>query len=133
VALFQVKMVSPEKTVWEGKASLATFRTLEGSMGVLDKRAPLVVSLDVAPLKLQSENGPIEFAVHGGILKMDGELLIVITDAAERVEDIDIYRAEAARKRAMDRLEKARNDRERIKAKFSLQKNLLRERLGKER
>jgi F-type H+-transporting ATPase subunit epsilon len=62
---------------------------------------------------------------------MNGEELIIVTDAAEKAEEIDVYRAEKAKQRAEDLLEKAKNDVERYKAKASLQKNILRMRMGK--
>jgi len=133
LSLFQVRIITPERVVWEGKAQIVTFRTLEGSMGVLSKRAPIMAALDIAPLKVTTENGVEEFAVHGGVLKMDGDLYLIVTDAAENVKEIDIYRAETAKQRAIDRLEKAKSDIERVRAKASLQKNLLRESLGQKR
>jgi len=131
MATFSVEIVAPDKKVWEGNAKIVSFRTLEGSMGVLEKRAPILVALDIAPLIVETENGKIEFAVHGGMLKMDGEKLIVLTDAAEKAEDIDLYRAEAAKKRAQNRLEKAKNDMEKLRANVSMQKNILRIDIGK--
>lgn len=132
-SLFRVKIISPERVVWEGEARVVTFRTLEGSMGVLNKRAPIIVALDIAPLKVSTETAVEEFAVHGGVLKMDGDTLVIITDAAENVREIDVYRAEMAKKRAMDRLEKAKSDIERVRSKASIQKNLLRETLASKR
>ncbi len=131
MSVFSVEIVAPDKKVWEGNARLVSFRTLEGSMGVLDKRAPILVALDIAPLVVETEKGKIEFAVHGGMLKMDGEKLIILTDAAEKADDIDLYRAEAAKKRALNRLEKAKNDMEKLKANISIQKNMLRLDIGK--
>jgi F-type H+-transporting ATPase subunit epsilon len=100
-------------------------------MGVLDRRAPIVTALDIAMMEVKTEKGKIEFAVHGGLLRMNGEELIIVTDAAEKAEEIDVYRAEKAKQRAEDLLEKAKNDVERYKAKASLQKNILRMRVGK--
>jgi F-type H+-transporting ATPase subunit epsilon len=102
-------------------------------MGVLAKRAPIITALDIAPLKVTTDKGIEEFAVHGGVLKMDGDVLLIISDAAENVREIDVYRAEIAKKRAMDRLEKAKSDIERARSKASIQKNLLRETLGQKR
>jgi F-type H+-transporting ATPase subunit epsilon len=64
---------------------------------------------------------------------MDGEELTIVTDAAEKAEEIDLYRAGEAKKRAEDSLAKAKNDVERYKANASLQKNILRMQIGKKR
>ena len=131
MSTFKTEIVSPDRVVWSGAAQSITFRTIEGSMGVLDKRAPIVTALDIAMMEVKTEKGKIEFAVHGGLLRMNGEELIIVTDAAEKAEEIDIYRAEKAKQRAEDLLAKAKNDVERYKANASLQKNILRMHIGK--
>jgi len=131
VSIFKTEIVSPDRVVWSGEAQSVTFRTIEGSMGVLDKRAPIVTALDIAMMAVKTEKENIEFAVHGGLLRMNGEELIIVTDAAEKAEEIDIYRAEKAKQRAEDLLAKAKNDVERYKANASLQKNILRMHIGK--
>ncbi|MFW6262835.1 MAG: ATP synthase F1 subunit epsilon [Thermotogota bacterium] len=131
MSTFKTEIVSPDRVVWSGEAQSVTFRTVEGSMGVLDKRAPIVTALDIAMMAVKTEKETLEFAVHGGLLRMNGEELIIVTDAAEKAEEIDLYRAEKAKQRAEDLLTKAKNDVERYKANASLQKNILRMRIGK--
>jgi len=131
VSTFKTEIVSPDRVVWSGEAQSVTFRTVEGSMGVLDKRAPIVTALDIAMMEVKTDKGNLDFAVHGGLLRMNGEELIVVTDAAEKAEEIDVYRAEKAKQRAEDLLTKAKNDVERYKANASLQKNILRIHIGK--
>lgn len=131
MSTFKTEIVSPDRVVWSGEAQSVTFRTVEGSMGVLDKRAPIVTALDIAMMEVKTDNGKLEFAVHGGLLRMNGEELIIVTDAAEKAEEIDVYRAEKAKQRAEDLLAKAKNDVERYKANASLQKNILRMHIGK--
>jgi len=131
VSTFKTEIVSVDRVVWSGEAQSVTFRTVEGSMGVLEKRAPIVTALDIAMMEVKTEKGILEFAVHGGLLRMNSEKLVIVTDAAEKAEEIDLYRAEKAKQRAQDLLEKAKNDVERYKANASLQKNILRMRIGK--
>lgn len=131
MSTFKTEIVSVDRVVWSGEAQSVTFRTVEGSMGVLEKRAPIVTALDIAMMEVKTEKGILEFAVHGGLLRMNLEKLVIVTDAAEKAEEIDLYRAEKAKQRAQDLLEKAKNDVERYKANASLQKNILRMRIGK--
>lgn len=131
MSTFKAEIVSPDRIVWSGEAQSVTFRTVEGSMGVLDKRAPIVTALDIAMMEVKTEKENLEFAVHGGLLRMNGKELIIVTDAAEKAEEIDLYRAEKAKQRAEDLLAKAKNDVERYKANASLQKNILRIHIGK--
>jgi len=131
VSTFKAEIVSPDRVVWSGEAQSVTFRTVEGSMGILDKRAPIVTALDIAMMEIKTDSDKMDFAVHGGLLRMNGEEMIVVTDAAERAEEIDVYRAEKAKQRAQDLLAKSKNDVERYKANASLQKNILRMHIGK--
>lgn len=126
-----MEIVSPDRVVWNGQAQVVTFKTIEGSMGILNKRAPIVTALDIAMLEVKTEKETLEFAVHGGLLRMNGQELIIVTDAAEKADEIDLYRAQKAKKRAEDILAKAKSDLERYKAKASLQKSILRMRIGK--
>ena len=131
MSTFKAEIVSPDRVVWSGEAQSVTFRTVEGSMGILDKRAPIVTALDIAMMEIKTDSDKMDFAVHGGLLRMNGEEMIVVTDAAERAEEIDVYRAEKAKQRAQDLLAKSKNDVERYKANASLQKNILRMHIGK--
>ncbi len=128
---FHLEIIAPERTVWSGTVNYVTFWTKEGSMGILYHRAPLLVALDIAPLELVTQDQTREtFAVHGGMLLMDGTLARVITDAAEKPNEIDLIRAQKSKQRAMEQLETAKTEMERAKMQFSVRKNLLRERLG---
>lgn len=130
-ANFYLEILSPERTVWSGDVQYVGFWTKDGSMGILDKRAPLLVALDIAPLELiKSDKSREAFAVHGGILQMDGKRARIVTDAAEKTEEIDLIRAQNAKERAMERLERTKSDMEKTKVQFSIRKNLLREKMG---
>jgi len=131
VSMFYLEIIAPERTVWSGEVGYVSFWTKEGSMGILDHRAPLLVALDIAPLELLTHDQTREtFAVHGGMLLMDGTQARVITDAAEKPDEIDLVRAKKSKQRAMEQLETAKTEMERTKMQYSVRKNLLRERLG---
>lgn len=133
MTFFEVEIISPDRVVWKGKASYVGFRTVDGSMGVLNRRAPIIAALEISSLIVETEKGKEEFAIHGGILKMDGQVLTVVTDAGENAKEIDIYRAEAAKKRALDRLSGAINNLDKMKANVSLQKSILRVDIAKKK
>ncbi|KAF2955737.1 ATP synthase F1 subunit epsilon [Marinitoga sp. 38H-ov] len=125
--MFDLKIVTPKGVKAEIKAKYAEFTTIEGGMGVLTNRLPIVAKLKVAPLKIRTEDDKEElFAVHGGILEMDGQEMIVLTTAAERPEEIDVETAMKAIEAAKEKLNHAANRAEKAKAQAEIEKNMVR-------
>lgn len=129
---FKLTIITPDKKIVEENCELVSFRTVEGSMGILTHRAPIITALAIAELKIKKRNGnEIFYAVHGGYMDVDGEEATIVTNAAENWEDIDIARARKARQKAEELLKKAQNDQEEAKAKAKINRAMLRINLGK--
>lgn len=125
--MFDLKIVTPKGIKAEIKAKYAEFTTIEGGMGVLTNRLPIVAKLKVSPLKIKTEDDKEElFAVHGGILEMDGQEMIVLTTAAEKPEEIDVETAMKAIEAAKTKLSHAANTAEKAKAQAEIEKNMVR-------
>ena len=78
----------------------------DGEMGILPHHAPLLTTLKYGIIKVRSQGHETIFTVAGGIAEIQPDLITVLADAAENVEEIDISRAQAARKRAEESLAK---------------------------
>jgi len=78
--------------------------TSEGEIGILPHHTPLMTMLKPGELRAKQGDKEIELVVTGGFLEVRPDHVIVLADASERAEDIDLARAEAARKRAQERL-----------------------------
>jgi F-type H+-transporting ATPase subunit epsilon len=78
----------------------------DGEMGILPHHAPLLTTLKYGIIKLRSQGSETIFTVAGGIAEIQPNLITILADAAENVEEIDVARAEAARKRAEESLAK---------------------------
>jgi F-type H+-transporting ATPase subunit epsilon len=125
--MFDLKIVTPKGVKAEIKAKYAEFTTVEGGMGVLTNRLPIVAKLKVAPLKIKTEDDKEElFAVHGGILEMDGQEMIVLTTAAEKPEEIDVETAMKAIEDAKEKLNHAESTAEKAKVQAEIEKNMVR-------
>ena len=97
----KLKIVSPEKSLYEGEAESVSLSTPQGQITVLPNHIPLVSSLAAGEIKI-AENGQVRhLVVTGGVIeiKKDNQI-VVLADAAETAEEIDIKRAEEARERA---------------------------------
>jgi F-type H+-transporting ATPase subunit epsilon len=75
-----------------------------GEMGVLPHHAPVLAILKYGVIKIRKDGKEDLFAVAGGLAEVQPDLVTILADAAENVEDIDITRAQAAKKRAEDAL-----------------------------
>jgi F-type H+-transporting ATPase subunit epsilon len=101
----QVELVSPERILFSGGASLVLCRTTEGEIEFLTGHAPFVGALVESAVRIQMEDGATEVAaVHGGIVEVNNDRVILLCDVAELASMIDRQRAERAREEAERRL-----------------------------
>ncbi len=118
-----VELVSVERPLWSGEATMVIARTTEGELGILPGHAPLLGELAEGwVVRIQREDGEeLTAAVHGGFLSVTEEGVSILAEVAELAEDVDVERArrayestseadrddedaQAARQRALSRL-----------------------------
>ena len=125
--MFTVKIVTPKGVKAEINAQYVGFTTIEGGMGVLTDRLPIVTKLSIAPVIIREPTGKEHlFAVYGGILEMDGKELIILTTDAERPEEIDVETTMKAIEQAKRIISEATSEVEKAKARATLEKNIAR-------
>jgi len=102
VATVHVELVSVERLLWSGEATMVIARTTEGELGVLPGHAPLLGELAAGGIvRIQQEGGEeLTFAVHGGFLSVTEDGVSILAEIAERAEEIDVARAQQALDRA---------------------------------
>jgi F-type H+-transporting ATPase subunit epsilon len=86
-----VRVVSPEKLVYEGTAASVVAPAWDGSVGILPGHAPMITLLGAGELAIDVPGGGSEsFFVAGGVLKIEGRELVVLSEfaSAERPEEI---------------------------------------------
>jgi F-type H+-transporting ATPase subunit epsilon len=96
------EIVSQDRMVFEGDADIVVLPGTDGEMGILPHHAPLLTTLKIGIIKVRSGGKEAVFTVAGGIAEVQPDIVTVLADAAENVEEIDVARAEAARKRAQE-------------------------------
>ncbi|HEX7974157.1 MAG TPA: ATP synthase F1 subunit epsilon [Anaerolineales bacterium] len=102
----RVEIVSQDRLVYEGDADIVVVPGMDGEMGILPNHAPLLSTLRFGILKVRSKGEEQDFAVAGGVIEVQPEIITVLADSAENVAEIDVARAEAAKKRAEEMLQK---------------------------
>ena len=123
----EVHVVSPERELWAGEAEMVVAKGTEGDVGVLAGHAPMLISLQIAPLRiLRDQGGEQMVLVDGGFLHVATEegttRVDVLADGGHLPEEVDRSQAEARVAELRRRVE----DEEEVEAEAELQKALMR-------
>ena len=104
--LFNLQVVTPNRHVYSAQVAAVVLPGEIGEFGVLPGHAPLVSTLKIGCVRITPPpGGKVEWlAISGGFAEVKGDEVVVLTPSAERAEEIDASRAEAARQRAEERI-----------------------------
>ncbi len=98
------EIVSQDRTVFQDDVDSVILPGSAGEMGILPHHAPVLTTLKYGVIKVRRGGKEELFAVAGGVAEVQPTIITVLADAAENVEEIDVIRAKAAKKRAEDAL-----------------------------
>ncbi len=111
VMLIKFKIVTPERTVFEEEIDQATLPVTDGEVTILPNHQSYIGALKAGEIVIKKNGEEINMVVSGGFVEFNNNELIVLADTAERAEEIDMKRAEEARKKAEEVMrEKERMD-----------------------
>jgi len=105
--LIKLEIVSLEKKIFEGMINSVILPTPLGETGILPLHIPLVTSLVPGELRINHQDRTDYLAVSGGFAEVHPDRVLVLVDAAEHAEEIDLQTAEEARKKAVETMKKA--------------------------
>ncbi|SHJ65773.1 F0F1 ATP synthase subunit epsilon [Paramaledivibacter caminithermalis] len=128
---FQLEIVTPDRKFFEDEVDMVIAKTTEGYAGILSDHVPMVSPLSVGVIKIKKDGKLLKATCAGGFISTDEDKAIIVTDAAEWPEEIDIKRAEAAMKRAQERLKHDSKEIDVLRAQIALNKALNRLRVSK--
>ena len=100
-----LQIITPEKIAYEGEAEQVTLPTIDGEITILANHIPLISIMKHGELIIKNESEEILMAVCNGFVEVKKNCITIMTDIAERAEDIDEKRAQNAKKRAQESLE----------------------------
>ncbi len=100
MAKLQVELVTAEGRVLSQEADFVLAPGAAGDLGVLPRHVPLLTALRTGEVMVRNDGVEEFLFVSGGVLEVLPDRVVILADAAERAEDIDQARAEAARKSA---------------------------------
>lgn len=112
----QFEITTPERTVLTDTVIYVTAPTKSGEITILPGHIPLVSSLNSGVIEAKNQNEEFEImALSGGFIEVAGNKVVILADTAERAPEIDLEKAEEARKKAEeDRKNYTQMDRERF-------------------
>ncbi len=124
---FKLTVVSPERLVVSAEVEEAQVPGKNGYLGILPGHAPMMTELDIGELSYRQGDRTGYLAVTWGYCEVLSDQVIVLAERAERAEEVDRERAQAAMERARKRLSNLQDPEiDFLRARISLQRALIR-------
>lgn len=133
MAKIKLEVVTVEKLVYSDDVDEVIAPGTEGELGILPHHAPLITMLEPGVLIIKAGGQDVELALSGGYMEVRPDRVIVLADAAERAEEIDVSRAEAARLRAQKTMAEAPSGEGSLAAEAALKRSLARLKVAQRR
>jgi F-type H+-transporting ATPase subunit epsilon len=121
-----LQVLTPDRGIIRDRVDEVEIPGSEGYFGVLPGHRPMLASLTVGELWYRKGDEKIYLAIAYGFAEVLPDRVTILARLAERAEDIDVDRADAARRRAEDRLTKPQSDIDYERARAALTKSLMR-------
>ena len=123
---FLLRIITPERIFYEGRAEMVEFNTTEGEIGVLPGHVPLTVILKPGILSIYEPEGEKNAALHSGFAEILQEQVTILAEVVEWPNEIDHDRAVAAKARAEERLRDRTSETDIARAETALQRAVAR-------
>ena len=116
--LLDIEIVTAEKTIFSGQASLIQIPGIEGELGILPSHAPIITELDPGEVLIKNEKEVLSLVLSGGFVEVFNDRVTILADAAERTNEIDIEKTKEAIEKAEKIVESKGSDIDIQKALF---------------
>jgi F-type H+-transporting ATPase subunit epsilon len=133
MATFKLEIVTAERMVFSDEVSALIAWGMEGQLGILPHHAPLMTMLQPGDLMIRKDKEEEFLAISGGFLEVRPDKVIILADACERVDEIDIARAEEAKKRAQETMKAAPLSLDAAAAQAALRRSIARLKVAERR
>ena len=117
--LLDVEIVTAEKTIFSGQASLILVPGIEGELGILSSHAPIITELYPGEVLIRNEQEEeLSLVLSGGFVEVFNNKVTILADAAERTNEINIEKAKEAIQKAEEIVDSKGSDIDIQKALF---------------
>jgi F-type H+-transporting ATPase subunit epsilon len=130
----ELEIVTPERLAFSDTVDSVVVPGVEGELGILPHHAPLLSTLGFGELRIRKGGTEESFAIVGGFVQVRPDKVVVMAETADLSSEIDLERAQEARREAERALEGGyREGVDLSAARASLQQALLRIRVAERR
>jgi len=130
MATLKLEIITAERQVFSDDVSTVVAPGVEGELGILPHHAPLITMLKPGEVLVRKDSQETYLFVSGGFLEVRPDKIIILADACERSEEIDVERAAAAKHRAEERLKTHPLELDMARAQAALLRSLVRLRVA---
>lgn len=128
------EVVSVERVVYSDDVDMVLAPGIEGELGILPQHAALMTALAPGEIVIRKAGDEdVHLAVGGGFLEVRPDRVTILADSAEKAEEIDVARAEAARQRAEELLAQKRPELDVVAAEYALRRSQVRLKVARKR
>lgn len=123
MAELNLEIITHEQPIFTESVDSITLPGTLGNFQVLKNHAPLISTLEIGIVKVKKDNGETFFTTSGGTVEVNDNKVLVLADSIEKVDSIDIDRAQDAKRRAEERIKrKHEEDIEEVRAETALKR-----------
>jgi len=133
MAGIRLEIVTAERQVFSDDVDVVVAPGIDGELAILPRHAPLMTTLQPGELRVVRSGEEFFLAVTGGFLEVRPDRITILADAAERAEEIDIARAEVAKRRAEEQLSRRGAEVDGARTEAALRRALTRIKVGEKR
>lgn len=121
--MLKLRVITPNGLYTDTEAIQINACSKEGEFGLLEDHMPIVAMLEISKLEIvKEENDSKEYAISGGMLQLQNNVVTILTDSIEGEEEIDLERAREAKERAEKRLQAHESNMNMQRAEIALRK-----------
>jgi F-type H+-transporting ATPase subunit epsilon len=128
MSVFELKIVACDRVFYQGDCEALVFPGYDGQMEIMANHAPMITMIEIGEMqyRISEESDWQTVIVSDGLIEVDHNQVNVIVYSAERPDEIDTFRAEAAMERAKEQMRQKQSIREYHVSRASLARAMAR-------
>ena len=123
---YKLRIITPDRVFYEGTVDMIEFNTTEGEIGVLPGHIPMTVIIKPGVLTITEKDEVKEAALHSGFVEILPDRMTILAEVVEWPGEIDLERAEAAKRRAEERIKSHTPETDMARAETALMRAIAR-------
>nr|QJH88292.1 AtpE [Pterocladia lucida] len=117
-----IRVIAPDKTVWDANAEEVILPSSTGQLGILTNHVPLLTALDIGVMRLRIEKEWEPIILFGGFAEVENNKITILVNGAEKACDLNLNEAQQNLDKATNKLTEAKSKKEKIEATQNLRK-----------